>query len=162
VPQINFHKSELFCFGEARDSVTEYSKLFGCGQGQFPINYLGIPIHYRRLTMAEWTLVEERLEKRLSSWKGKLLSLEGKLVLINAVLTNTVMYILNLATGVLHKLGDYYRSRFFWQGDSEKNKISTSQVDCCMPNPLETGWLVFLGWFNGHAEVFLQIRYFLH
>jgi hypothetical protein len=26
-----------------------------------------------------------------------------------------------LPKGVLHKL-DYYRSRFFWQGDSEKNK----------------------------------------
>jgi hypothetical protein len=44
--KINFHKSELFCFGDAQDSVAEYSKLFGCGHGQFPINYLGIPIHY--------------------------------------------------------------------------------------------------------------------
>ena len=51
--KINFHKSELFCFGEAQDSVAEYSELFGCGQGKFPTNYLGIPIHYRRLTIAE-------------------------------------------------------------------------------------------------------------
>jgi hypothetical protein len=27
-----------------------------------------------------------------------------------------------LPKGVLHKL-DYYRSRFFWQGDNEKNKF---------------------------------------
>jgi hypothetical protein len=59
--KINFHKSELFCFGEAQDSVADYVELFGCGQGQFPIRYLGIPIHYRRLTIAEWKLVEERL-----------------------------------------------------------------------------------------------------
>jgi hypothetical protein len=31
---INFHKSELFCFGEAQDNIAEYAKLFGCGQGQ--------------------------------------------------------------------------------------------------------------------------------
>jgi hypothetical protein len=51
--KINFHKSELFCFSEAQDNVAEYAELFGCGQGQFPIRYLGIPIHYQRLTNAE-------------------------------------------------------------------------------------------------------------
>jgi hypothetical protein len=45
--KINFHKSELFCFGEALNEVSAYANLFGCGQGQFPIRYLGIPIHYR-------------------------------------------------------------------------------------------------------------------
>jgi hypothetical protein len=122
--KINFHKSELFCFGDAQDSVADYAELFGCGQGQFSIRYLGIPIHYRRLRIAEWKLVEERLQKCLSSWKGKLLSLGGRLVLINSVLTNMVLHMISfflLPKGVLHKL-DYYRSRFFWQGDSEKKK----------------------------------------
>jgi hypothetical protein len=51
--KIKFHKSELFCFDEAQDSTALYAELFGCGQCQFPIRYLGIPIHYRRLTIAE-------------------------------------------------------------------------------------------------------------
>ena len=84
--KINFHKSELFCFGDAQDEANLYAELFGCGLGQFSITYLGIPVHYRRLTNAEWKHVEERLQKRLSSWKGKLLSLGGRLVLINPVL----------------------------------------------------------------------------
>jgi hypothetical protein len=29
--KINFHKSELFSFGEAQDEVNAYAKLFGCG-----------------------------------------------------------------------------------------------------------------------------------
>jgi hypothetical protein len=37
VLKINFHKSELFCFGDARDAASQYADLFGCGQGQFPI-----------------------------------------------------------------------------------------------------------------------------
>jgi hypothetical protein len=108
--KINFHKSELFCFNEAQDSAVLYAELFGCGQGQFPIHYLGIPIHYQRLTIAEWKSVEERLQKRLTTWKGKLLSLGGRLVLINLVLTNMVLYMISfflLPKGVLHKL-DYY------------------------------------------------------
>jgi hypothetical protein len=102
--EIIFHKSELFCFGEAQDNVADYAELFGCGQSQFPIRYLGIQIHYRRLTNAEWKMVKERLQIRLSSWKGKLLSLGGRLVLINAVLSNMVLYMISffqLPRGVL-------------------------------------------------------------
>jgi hypothetical protein len=28
--KINYHKSELFCFGEARDHELQYEELFGC------------------------------------------------------------------------------------------------------------------------------------
>jgi hypothetical protein len=45
--KINFHKSELFCFGQAQEVVDHYTDLFGCQEGEFPIKYLGIPIHYR-------------------------------------------------------------------------------------------------------------------
>ena len=103
--KINFHKSEVFGFGDAQEEATQYAELFGCGLGQFPINYLGIPIHFRRLTLAQWKHVEERLQKRLSSWKGKLLSLGGRLVLINSVLTNMVLYMISffqLPKGVLN------------------------------------------------------------
>jgi hypothetical protein len=58
--KINFHNSELFCFGEAQDEVNAYADLFGCGKGQFPMRYLGIVIHHQRLTIVEWKQVEER------------------------------------------------------------------------------------------------------
>jgi hypothetical protein len=95
--KISFHKSELFCFGEAQDQAQLYAELFGCNQGQFPIRYLGIPIHFRRLTNVEWKIVEERMQLRLSSWKGKLLSIGRRLVLINLVMSNMV-----LDTSILH------------------------------------------------------------
>jgi hypothetical protein len=86
------------------------------------MRYVGIPIRYRRHTLAEWKLVEERLKKCLSSWKGKLLSLEERLVLINSVLSNMILHMISffiLPKGVLQKL-DRYQSRFFWQEDGEK------------------------------------------
>src|SRR6185437_12920273 len=72
--KINFHKSELFCFGEAMVFKTEYEQTFGCRQVMFPFRYLGIPMHYRRLNNSDWKGVDERFQKRLSGWKGKLLS----------------------------------------------------------------------------------------
>ena len=75
--KINFHNSKLFCFGDAAEYAPEYADIFGCQLGQFLIRYLDIPIHYLRLTIAKWKHVEERLEKRLASWKAKLLSYGG-------------------------------------------------------------------------------------
>ena len=51
--KINFHKSELFCFGRAKDEQEAYTQLFGCESGSLPFSYLGIPIHHRKLTNAE-------------------------------------------------------------------------------------------------------------
>jgi hypothetical protein len=31
--KLNFHKSEMFYFGEAKDEANAYADLFGCGQG---------------------------------------------------------------------------------------------------------------------------------
>jgi hypothetical protein len=81
--KINFHKSEIFCFGKAKDHELQYEQLFGCKKGSYPFRYLGIPMHYRKLNNSDWKIIEERIEKKLSSWKGKYLSVGGRLVLIN-------------------------------------------------------------------------------
>jgi uncharacterized protein YpuA (DUF1002 family) len=52
-------------------------------------------MHYRKLSNRDWKKVEERIEKRLSSWKGKYLLVGGKLVLINSVLTSLVMFMMS-------------------------------------------------------------------
>lgn len=71
--KINFHKSELFCFGIAKENEDQYRQLFGCEAGTLPFTYLGIPIHHRKLTNKELKIIEDSL-KKLSSWKGKLMS----------------------------------------------------------------------------------------
>jgi hypothetical protein len=113
--KINFHKSEIFCFGKAKDIEQEYRVLFGCDIGSLPFRYLGIPIHFRKLKNGEWKPVEDRFESKLSSWIGKLLSYGDRLVLINSVLTSLPMFMLSfleIPKGVRKRL-DFFRSRFF-------------------------------------------------
>ena len=93
--KINFHKSEIFCFGKAKEDETQYKQIFGCESGSMPFKYLGVPIHYRKLLNSEWYLVECRFEGKLSCWKGKLLSYGDRLVLINSVLTSLPMFTLS-------------------------------------------------------------------
>jgi hypothetical protein len=122
VLRINFHKSEVFCYGDAKQMESQYTKLFGCDQGQYPFRYLRIAMHHKKITIADWKLIGEKFEKRLTCWKGKLLSYGGRIVLINSVLSSLAMFMMSfyeVPKGVLQKL-DFYRSRFFWQCDDHK------------------------------------------
>jgi hypothetical protein len=69
--KINFHKIELFCYGATKDHEVDYSQIFGCRMGTFP---LGIPMHHRKLRNIDWKEVEKRFQKKLTSWRSKLLS----------------------------------------------------------------------------------------
>jgi hypothetical protein len=113
--KINLHKSEIFCFGEAKDYESPYEQLFGCKKGSYPFRYLGIPMHYTKLNNKDWEMIEEWIEKKLNSWNGKYLSVGGRLVLINSVLISLPMFMLSffeVPKGVLEKI-DYFKSTFF-------------------------------------------------
>jgi hypothetical protein len=93
--KINFHKSELFCFGQAKECYKQYSNIFGCKLGSFSVKYLGIPMHFRKLCNNDWKVIDQRIEKKLSSWKGKHMSVGGRLVLINSVLSSLAMFMIS-------------------------------------------------------------------
>jgi hypothetical protein len=61
---------------------TIYVELFGCRQGQIPVSYLRIPIHYRKLTNVGKEHAEQRIQKGLTRWKleRKTIILEWKII----------------------------------------------------------------------------------
>jgi len=56
--KINFYKSKIFCFGEAKNCESQYMKLFECNPGTFPISHLCIPIHYWKLSNNDWIKIQ--------------------------------------------------------------------------------------------------------
>jgi hypothetical protein len=72
--KINFHKSEIFYFGKAKDMEIQYRQIFGREVGTLPIKYLGIPVHFRKLRNLEWNPIESRFGTKLETWHSKLLS----------------------------------------------------------------------------------------
>jgi hypothetical protein len=91
--KINFHKSKNFYFGNAKNFENVYSRLW-CRAYLF--KYLGIPMHYKRLNNKDYKEIEHQIEKKLGSWKGKLLSVGGRLVLKKSILTSMVLFMLSL------------------------------------------------------------------
>jgi hypothetical protein len=52
--QVNLHKSEIFCYGLAKDFEENYSHLFCCGISSLPFKYLEIPMTHRWLRNSDW------------------------------------------------------------------------------------------------------------
>jgi hypothetical protein len=45
--KINFHKSEVFCYGRAKEFQDEYIELFGYNAREYSFRYLRIPMYHR-------------------------------------------------------------------------------------------------------------------
>jgi hypothetical protein len=44
--RVNYHKIELVPINiEQEEELVRFSRIFGCPVGEFPIKYLGIPLH---------------------------------------------------------------------------------------------------------------------
>lgn len=64
--KINFHKSEVYCFGEANEVKELYANIFTCRISNLPMKYLGVPIDNRKLSKNLWSPTEEKVEKKLT------------------------------------------------------------------------------------------------
>jgi hypothetical protein len=75
--KINYHKSELFVVGWDLEMQREIAGKFNCKLDSFPMCYLGIPLHTRRLKKHDMQMVNEKMRKRNDPWQGRLMSSGG-------------------------------------------------------------------------------------
>jgi hypothetical protein len=62
--------------------------------GDFPIKYLGIPLHYNKLRREDIQPLIDKIVKRIAGWRGKLLT-QGRLILIKTCLASIQIYLLS-------------------------------------------------------------------
>ncbi len=74
----------------------EFGGYTGCKVGCLPIRYLGLPLMVGHLRKEDWWPIISRVEKRLEGWQAKLLSMGGRLILVNSVLENIPVYYLSI------------------------------------------------------------------
>ena len=117
----------------------------------FPFVYLGLPVGGSHKRDDFWNGVIEKVKTRLSRWKGKCLSLAGRVCLIKSVLSSILlsfMSLFKLPSGVADKLVRIQRD-FLWGLGSEGRKIYwASWEKVCKPRELGGLGIIDLNTFN--------------
>ncbi|GAU14645.1 hypothetical protein TSUD_97090 [Trifolium subterraneum] len=150
--KVNFSKSRLIGVNVASSFMEGAASFLNCKICTIPFVYLGLPIGANPRLTSTWDPVLKTIEKRLSSWKNRYVSLGGSVVLINSVLASIPVFYLSflkLPSKVRRAVVRIQRN-FLWGGAAGvKVKIPwVSWKEVCRPK-CEGGLGVRdLKWFN--------------
>lgn len=93
--RINFHKSELVPINLDPEKAHSLAHILCCPLGSFPMKYLGISLHYDNLSREDIQPLVDKLLKKIAGWRGKLLSLTARAMLIKTCLASIPVYLLS-------------------------------------------------------------------
>ncbi|GJX06281.1 putative RNA-directed DNA polymerase, eukaryota, reverse transcriptase zinc-binding domain protein, partial [Tanacetum coccineum] len=77
--RVNYNKSKLYGVGVNDVDLRDMARWMGCGVGEFPFMYLGLPIGENMRRVGAWNTVVEKFKNRLADWKAKSMSFGGSL-----------------------------------------------------------------------------------
>lgn len=114
--KVNFHKSSIVRINVEEDWLNMAANKLLCKIGTLPFTYLGLPIGGKTSNISTWDPILERMRKKFASWKGNLLSLGGRAILIKASLSSIPLYYKSLfpmPVGEIEKITRIQR-QFLW------------------------------------------------
>lgn len=129
--QVNFYKSSIMGLNVTDEWLDCAAKILLCKKGSLAFTYLGIPIGGSTSRLATWNPIISKIEKKLATWRGKLLSMGGRLTLIKSALSNLPLYFMSLfpvPRGIINKISALQRN-FLWNGRPEKNSMPLIKWD---------------------------------
>ncbi|KAL8509574.1 hypothetical protein ACS0TY_016699 [Phlomoides rotata] len=130
--KVNFHKSDIMGINVKKERVKEWCSILNCKQSSIPFKYLGLHVGEKMKNSSSWEFVTKKLEDRLHCWENTNLSLGGRIVLINSVLTNLPSYAFSfcrLPKNTTYNLTKIQR-RFLWgEGAGKENRIAWVKWD---------------------------------
>jgi hypothetical protein len=93
--RVNYHKRDLLTISVDPDEANLFAQIFGCKLGEFSFTYLGIPLDFAKLRKEDLQPIIDKIIKRISGWRGKLLSYKARLILLQACVASIPMYLLS-------------------------------------------------------------------
>ena len=122
---VNFHKSAIYGVNVDAHWLSQAASSLLCRVGCLPFTYLGLPLGGNISRLLAWEPIIKRMNLKLASWKGKMLSIGGRLTLIKASLSSLPLYYMSLypiPKGVVEKIVAIRRN-FLWSGSSDKRAL---------------------------------------
>ncbi|KAJ9556044.1 hypothetical protein OSB04_010658 [Centaurea solstitialis] len=124
--RINLSKCNLYGIGVSDMEVKDVADRIGCKASHLPFIYLGLPVGSNMKKSASWTVVVEKVSKKLSSWKANSLSIGGRFILTQSVLYAVPLFFFSLfkAPPIILKALKSLRRKFFWGHSEDSTKLN--------------------------------------
>ena len=131
--KISLEKSTLYMAGITQENQRAILMNFPFAAGQLPVRYLGLPLLTRKMTVADYTPLMEKVRTRMCNWNGRFLSYAGRLQLIQSVIMSLTNFWLTAFRMPKKCLGEMEKmcAAFLWSGpemNTKKSKISWVEV----------------------------------
>ncbi|CAJ2652296.1 unnamed protein product [Trifolium pratense] len=134
--KVNFFKSKLYGINLDDSFLRASSSFLHCGVDSIPFRFLGIPVGANPRRKATWLPIIDSMKKRLGVWNSRLLSIRGRVTLINSVLSSLPLYFFSFFKApvcVLKEMVSIQRN-FLWGGGMDRSKICWVSWDSiCQP-----------------------------
>lgn len=141
--KVNFNKCLLYGWNVEEEVLESGAVLLGCEKGGRQFQYLGMKIGINPHITDNWSSLVQRIRNRIAKWDGKSISLGGRAMLVQSVLSAIPIYALSFYLLPKTALNDIKRvQRSFLRGRDDHNfKISwVSWSDICKEKG-EGGWV---------------------
>lgn len=133
---VNAAKSKFYSGAISLSRVQTITSITGFSHGTIPFTYLGVPLFIGKPKALYLRPIVDKIQTKLSAWKGSLLTIMGRVQLINAVISSMLTYSFHVykwPPSLLHEVAKCMRN-FIWSGNWDQRKLCTvawSQV--CKP-----------------------------
>ena len=119
---VNSQKSKFY---SGALSLSRIHTITGFNHGRLPFTYLGIPLFKGKPKSRHLRPVVDRIHLKLNAWRGKLLTIMGRVQLVNVVISSMLtysFYVYKWPTSLLSEISKYMRN-FIWSGRCDQTKI---------------------------------------
>ena len=149
--RVNFFKTKMGRVGLETRLLKQFFNILNCKYMKISFMYLEMPIGGNSRRSQFWQPVINKVRNRLSSWKGKLIFVVGRVCLIKSVISALLLYYMSffkMLKSVKKELIKIQRN-FLWGWGSEARKIAwVSWENICKPNEMEGLGIRDIGNFN--------------
>ncbi|KAL9676494.1 hypothetical protein QQ045_004708 [Rhodiola kirilowii] len=112
----------IYLFTNVRRQTT--LRITGFTQGTFPTTYLGAPLFPGRVKVEYFQALEDKVRNRINGWVKNLLSMGGKITIIEAILNSLITHILAALpkpVTVIKRISRLFAC-FLWDSNSQKRQ----------------------------------------
>lgn len=141
---INSDKTKLFHNNSNLANALWVANRFGINLALLSegLPYLGFRLKVKNNKYADWLWLIDRFYSKISKWEHRLLSLAGRYVLVQAVLSQLSVYWghLFVLPAKVHKAVQSIAANYLWGGHSYQSKLHLARMDLITTPKKNGGW----------------------